>query len=59
MDRRLEEFFGKEGLGNCIPGIRNGRLVMIEQLEPEESQTGQGRRKRRREPRIYPVMGGQ
>ena len=59
MDRRLEEFFGKEGLGNCIPGIRNGRLVMIEQLEPEESQTGPGRRKRRREPRIYPVMGGQ
>ena len=59
MDRRLEELFGIEGLGNCVPGIRNGRLVMIEQLEPEEPQTGPGRRKKRREPRIFPVMGGQ
>lgn len=59
MDRRLEELFGKEDLGNCFPSIRNGRLVMIEQLEPEEPQTGPGRRKRRREPKIYPVIGGQ
>jgi hypothetical protein len=59
MDRRLEELFGKEGLGNCVPGIRDGRLVMIEQLEPEETQTGPSRRKRRREPKMYPVMGGQ
>ncbi|KAE9377702.1 hypothetical protein N431DRAFT_328217 [Stipitochalara longipes BDJ] len=59
MDRRLEELFGTEGLGNCVPGIQNGRLVMIEQLEPEEPQTGPGRRKKRREPKIYPVMGGQ
>ena len=59
MDRRLDELFGTEGLGNCVPGIRDGRLVMIEQLEPEEPQTGPGRRKKKREPKIYPVMGGQ
>jgi hypothetical protein len=59
MDRRLEELFGKDGLGNCVPGIRNGRLVMIEQLEPEEPLTGPGRRKRRQQAKIYPVIGGQ
>jgi hypothetical protein len=58
MARRMGELFGNEGLANCVPGIRNSRLVMIEQLEPEEPQMGPGRRKRRREPKTYPVMGG-
>jgi hypothetical protein len=59
MDRRMEELFGREGIANCVPGIRNGRLVMIEQLEQEEPLTGAARRKRKREPKIYPVIGAQ
>jgi hypothetical protein len=58
MARRMGELFGNEGLANCVPGLRDGKLVMIEQLEPEELQTGPSRRKRRREPKIYPVVGG-
>ncbi|KUJ12146.1 uncharacterized protein LY89DRAFT_223272 [Mollisia scopiformis] len=57
--KRLEELFGVEGLADFVPATRNGRLVMIERMSesPEDEPRGPGRRKRKREPRVFVVNG--
>jgi hypothetical protein len=55
--KRMEDLFGMENLANLVPATRNGRLVMMEQEEPEEELRGPGRRKKKNPPKIYPVHG--
>jgi hypothetical protein len=58
MREKLEELMGKP-IGHAVPGIRDERLVMIEKEEFEEPQTGPGRRRKKNQPKVYPVFGGQ
>ena len=47
--KRMEELFGIKGIDELIPGVRNGRLVMMEKSAEEN-----GRKKRK--VKVYPVL---
>lgn len=47
--RRMEELFGIKGIDELIPGVRNGRLVMMEKPVDENG-------RKRRKVKVYPVL---
>jgi hypothetical protein len=53
----LEELFGITKMDKFVPAMRNHRLVMAEEEEPEVIQTGPGRRRKKPVQRIFPIMG--
>ena len=53
----MQEFFGVANIEYFVPTTSKGALAMKEKEQIDVVPTGLGRRRKKFEPRVFPVMG--